>query len=235
MTSYSQLPSSGPISVSTVEQLVSGTYGYSGALSFVKAHTKDQITDLGGLYGRSYYASTMNGNCNNGNCTNGNCRGGNVGPVNCSNTALTPANGGNPNCDQISYFQNCNGNCNCNCTYNCTQTKDQYYNCNCNCNCNCWFSDDRLKDREGPITNALDKVNNLNGFYYRGNARGQELNVGLQRELGLSAQDIEKIIPEALGESALGFLTVKYEKLVPLLVEAIKELNQKIDRLEKGQ
>jgi hypothetical protein len=229
---YPTLPSSGPISFSTVEQLVSGSSGYSAGLSFVRAHTKDSITDIGGIRGRAYFTSTMGGNCSNGNCVNPNCGGGNKGPTNCSNTALTSANGGNVNCDGQGYFQ---ANCNCNCVYNCTQTNDQYYNCNCNCNCNCWFSDDRLKDKEGPITNALDKVSNLKGFYYRGNERGRELGVGLQRELGLSAQDIERIIPEGLGESSQGFLTVNYAKLVPLLVEAIKELNQKINNLEKGQ
>jgi hypothetical protein len=228
---YPLLPT-GQISVSDVELNVSGTYGYSGMLSFVKAHTKDSVSSLGAIRGRAYFASTKGGNCNNGNCVNGNCSGGNIGPTNCSNTALTATNGGVINCDAQGYFQ---ANCNCDCVYNCTQTTDQYYNCNCNCNCACWFSDDRLKDQEGPITNALDKVNNLTGFYYRGNARGRELGVGLQRELGLSAQDIERIIPEGLGESSQGFLTVNYEKLVPLLVEAIKELNQKIDRLEKGQ
>jgi len=223
---YPTLPT-GSISFSQVEQLVSGSSGYSAGLDFVRAHTKDGVTDIGSIRGRAYFASTMNGNCSNSDCSTPNCGGGNIGPTNCSLTTINCAN-----CDSQSYFQ---ANCNCNCTYNCSQVNNQYYNCNCNCNCNCWFSDDRLKDKEGPITNALDTVNSLNGFYYCGNEQGRPLGVGLQRELGLSAQDIERVVPEALGSPALGFLTVRYERLVPLLVEAIKDLNKKIDRLEKGQ
>ena len=48
------------------------------------------------------------------------------------------------------------------------------------------------------------------------------------------AQEIEMVLPEAVGTKTNGFKAVQYEKLVPLLIEAIKELKVEIDRLKNG-
>ena len=55
------------------------------------------------------------------------------------------------------------------------------------------------------------------------------------KKVGLSAQEVEKILPEVVAPAPIGqgYLTVKYEKLIPLLVEAIKEQAQQIEKLEE--
>ncbi len=96
-----------------------------------------------------------------------------------------------------------------------------------------YASDDRLKNRIGNIENALDKVNKLNGFTFTAN----EIAVGLGVEqntddvrVGVSAQEVEAVLPEAVRDAPVkndeGYKTVQYEKMVPLLVEAIKELTE---------
>lgn len=98
-------------------------------------------------------------------------------------------------------------------------------------------SDERLKNIEGPITDAVAKVMQLEGFYYTDNEIATSLGVeGGRRKLGLSAQKLQTIIPEVVGpapfdrdeitgESRTGqnYLTAQYDRVVPLLVNAIKE------------
>ena len=98
-------------------------------------------------------------------------------------------------------------------------------------------SDIRLKDELSPITKALEKVKSLNGFTYKHNETAK-LECGLsgdERYAGVSAQDVQKVLPEVVkpAPSNNDYLTVQYEKLVPLLIEAIKELSTKVDNLEK--
>ena len=102
-------------------------------------------------------------------------------------------------------------------------------------NITAFYSDERLKDLKGTIPNALDKVNQLNGYYYTPNETAQALGVdnkGL--EVGISAQEVEAVLPEIVTKSAIGddYKTVWYEKLTPLLIEAVKELTEKVDKLE---
>ena len=106
-----------------------------------------------------------------------------------------------------------------------------------------FVSDIRLKANIEPISNALDKVLSLNGFTYNFNEIGKELGFDVDiRHSGVSAQDIQKVLPESVAPAPANedYLTVKYEKLVPLLIEAIKEqqsqintLKSKIEKLEK--
>jgi hypothetical protein len=85
-------------------------------------------------------------------------------------------------------------------------------------------SDERLKDRVGPIENALDKVNTLDGFLYTWNDNYTGTDESVQ--VGVSAQQVEKVLPEAVDELETGYKGVSYGKLVPLLIEAMKELTQ---------
>ena len=96
-------------------------------------------------------------------------------------------------------------------------------------------SDDRLKTNKVNIGNALDKVKSLNGFTFKFNETGASLSAGFDTSTshaGVSAQEVQAVLPEAVVTRADGeYLTVKYEKLVPLLLEAIKELSAKVDAL----
>jgi hypothetical protein len=97
-----------------------------------------------------------------------------------------------------------------------------------------FFSDERLKDRYENIPQAVKKVKALNGFYYEPNELAQSLGYVKQLYIGLSAQEVEKVVPEVIKPAPIDnkYLTVDYAKLVPLLVEAIKEQQERIDLLE---
>lgn len=116
-------------------------------------------------------------------------------------------------------------------------------------NITAYFSDERLKEVIGPITSALEKVNSLNGFYYKENDKAKTLGYkGDKVHLGISAQKVQKILPEIVTRAPIDiavdengneysktgedYLTVSYDKLVPLLIEAINELTKKVSDLE---
>ena len=100
-------------------------------------------------------------------------------------------------------------------------------------------SDDKLKTNKVTIPNALDKVLSLNGFTFEWNELGASILKVVEgsKSVGISAQEVQEIIPEAVKPMITpegdDFLTVKYEKLVPLLIEAIKELNDKVENLQQ--
>jgi hypothetical protein len=98
-----------------------------------------------------------------------------------------------------------------------------------------FFSDDRLKTRHGKIENALDKLQTLDGFYYTPNQVAQDLGYEAIQDIGVSAQSVQAILPEIIAPAPIDpqYLTVRYEKLVPLLIEAIKELKAEVDELKK--
>lgn len=97
-----------------------------------------------------------------------------------------------------------------------------------------YYSDERLKDRHGNIDHALEKVNKLSGFYYTANEIAQSYGYEANMQVGLSAQEVEAVLPEIIKEAPIGdgFKTLNYAKVVPLLVEAIKELTKRIEELE---
>ena len=97
-------------------------------------------------------------------------------------------------------------------------------------NITAFYSDSRLKDFEGPIESALDKVKALTGYYFKENEVAKSLGYDNdKRQVGVSAQEVEAVLPEVVTEAPIDkkYLTVWYEKLVPLLIEAIKELDDK--------
>jgi len=98
-----------------------------------------------------------------------------------------------------------------------------------------YYSDDRLKDRKGNIENALEKVLSLNGFYYEANQKAQELGYKKKMEVGVSAQEVEAILPELIKDAPIGqgYKTLDYGRLTPLLIEAIKEQQKQIEELKE--
>ena len=103
-----------------------------------------------------------------------------------------------------------------------------------------FVSDDRLKSNKVGITGALDKVNSLNGFTYEFSDAAIELGYNNDgRMVGVSAQEVEAVLPEAVGSAAINegkdtdYKTVQYEKLTALLIEAVKELSEKVSALEE--
>ena len=106
-----------------------------------------------------------------------------------------------------------------------------------NGNITAFNSDIRLKTAIQPIENAVAKVLKLNGFTYELNELAETLGYELdgERYAGVSAQDVKEVLPEAVkpAPASADYLTVQYEKLVPLLIEAIKELKSEIEELKK--
>jgi hypothetical protein len=109
-----------------------------------------------------------------------------------------------------------------------------------------FYSDKRLKDIEGTVDNSLDKVKALKGVYYRNNENSKKFGLySAERKVGVVAQDVQAVLPEVVkpapfdldkdGQSKSGenYLTVQYEKLVPVLIEAVKELASKVEKLEE--
>ncbi len=114
-----------------------------------------------------------------------------------------------------------------------------------------YWSDDRLKTKIGNIDNALDKVQSLSGFTYTRNdvAKSHGFD-GDEVEVGVSAQQVKAVLPEAIhlapfdekveddgtivSKSGEDYMTVDYPRLVPLLIEAIKELKAEVDELKAG-
>jgi hypothetical protein len=97
-----------------------------------------------------------------------------------------------------------------------------------------YYSDERLKINLGNIPDALNKVSSLNGFYYEANDIAKTLGFIPKREVGVSAQQVQNVLPEVVYPAPIDgqYLTVDYERIVPLLIEAIKELKQEIDSLK---
>jgi hypothetical protein len=96
-------------------------------------------------------------------------------------------------------------------------------------------SDSRFKTNIRPVTNALDKVKALQGVYFNWNQKTfPEKEFGAQDELGFIAQEVEKIVPEIVVKEKTKeeYRSVKYDKLVALLVEAIKEQQKQIEKLQ---
>jgi len=102
-------------------------------------------------------------------------------------------------------------------------------------NITAYYSDDRLKTRLGNIEGALDKVMSLNGFHYEANKTAQDLGYDVKPEVGLSAQEVQAVLPEVVVPAPIDekYLTIHYERIIPLLVEAIKELKAEVDSLKK--
>jgi valyl-tRNA synthetase len=111
-----------------------------------------------------------------------------------------------------------------------------------------YYSDDRLKTFTSNITDALNIIDNLKGFHYVPNDKAIQLGFTFDNEIGLSAQDVQRVVPEIvkiapfdsmkdqqgniISKSGEGYLTICYERLGAVFVEAIKELRQENKKLK---
>jgi hypothetical protein len=90
-----------------------------------------------------------------------------------------------------------------------------------------YSSDKRLKNNINPIPNALDKVNSISGNTFTWNDNSSHTG----EDVGVIAQEVESILPQVVKTRGDGYKAVQYEKLVPLLIEAIKDLNNKLNSI----
>ena len=94
-------------------------------------------------------------------------------------------------------------------------------------------SDKRWKQNIQPIESALEKVERLQGVHYEWNRTAYPEKGFLEgTQLGLIAQEVEDVVPEVVSSDDAGYRMVAYSSLVPLLIEAIKEQQEQIQRLE---
>ena len=97
------------------------------------------------------------------------------------------------------------------------------------------ISDERLKTDIVKIDGALDKVAQLNGYTFTYTADGK-------KSAGVIAQEVQKVLPSAIVESKLPlkmgdddeteYMTVQYDQLMGLMIEAIKELKAEVAELK---
>jgi hypothetical protein len=109
-----------------------------------------------------------------------------------------------------------------------------------------FYSDRRLKDILGPVDKSLEKLEKIRGVYYEENELAKELGYTKQgiKQVGFIAQEVQKVLPEVIvpapfdsdkyGNSISGekYLTIMYEKVVPLLIQALKEQKDQIEYIK---
>jgi hypothetical protein len=93
-------------------------------------------------------------------------------------------------------------------------------------------SDERLKENITLIENPLDKIIKISGYEYDW-VPMEGVHVHSGHDIGVIAQEVEKVFPEIVADRDNGYKAVKYEKLVSVLIEGIKELKQEVDLLKK--
>jgi hypothetical protein len=93
-------------------------------------------------------------------------------------------------------------------------------------------SDRRFKDNIKPIENALDKINQIGGYEFDWKEENKIEHGYEGHDLGVIAQEIEAIAPELVQTRENGYKAVKYDKLVSVLIQAVKELSAKVSELE---
>ena len=103
-----------------------------------------------------------------------------------------------------------------------------------------FVSDKRLKENFLPISDSLSKIKQLSGVTFNWNDKGIDLSNNMKdknkREVGLIAQEVEKILPEAVvnwDEDNNDYKSVLYDRLVPLLIEGMKEQQEQIEKLQE--
>jgi hypothetical protein len=105
-------------------------------------------------------------------------------------------------------------------------------------NVTAYSSDERLKTNITPIENPIEKVKQLNGveFDWKDNVEELGFTPRLKHETGVIAQNIQSVIPDATPNAPFNeeYLTVQHEKIIPVLIEAIKEQQKQIEELKNA-
>ena len=102
-----------------------------------------------------------------------------------------------------------------------------------------YSSDVALKENIVNIPNPLEAVRKLNGVLfdwkksYIDQRGGEDGYFVRKRDVGVIAQEVEKVLPEAVGQRPDGIKAVKYDRLTCLLIEAVKQLQDKVESLTK--
>jgi hypothetical protein len=91
-------------------------------------------------------------------------------------------------------------------------------------------SDKKLKENIKPISLALDKVTKLQGVTFDWKESDSMLNI--REDIGFIAQDVQKVVPELVRKNSNGLLSMRHQGVIPMLVEAIKELEARVKELE---
>jgi hypothetical protein len=116
-------------------------------------------------------------------------------------------------------------------------------------NVTAYYSDERLKENIKPIKNSLSKLLSLNGVTFKSNKLAEKYGyMNKSEQVGVIAQEVEKVLPQIVvpapfdiaqdkdgneySKSGENYKTVHYEKLIPLLIESIKEQNETIENLK---
>jgi hypothetical protein len=96
-------------------------------------------------------------------------------------------------------------------------------------------SDERFKDNITPISDAIDKISGIRGVEFDWKELTPEerkiLHSNEGHDVGVIAQEIEKILPEVVTTRDSGYKAVRYEKIIPLLIEAIKDNKKSIEEI----
>ena len=117
-------------------------------------------------------------------------------------------------------------------------------------NVTAYYSDERLKTITSNITNSMEIIDNLNGFYYIPNELAKQNGIyHNKQEIGLSAQQVNKVLPELvslapfdlmmtddgklISKSGENYLTISYDRLAPIFVESLKHLNNQVISLKE--
>ena len=95
-----------------------------------------------------------------------------------------------------------------------------------------YSSDKRLKENINPIPNALEKVLHISGNTFDWKSGFDEIHSHSGADVGVIAQEIEKVLPQVVTTRENGYKAVQYEKIIALLIEAIKDLKNEIDELK---
>ncbi len=97
-------------------------------------------------------------------------------------------------------------------------------------------SDERLKKYIKNIKNPLEKISKINGVTFEWKKTDDKMKKEVHsfegNDVGVLAQEVEKVLPEVVVTRDNGYKAVKYEKIVPLLIEAIKDQQKQIDELK---
>ena len=94
-------------------------------------------------------------------------------------------------------------------------------------------SDERLKDNIEVIKGSLDKIDGIRGVEFDWNEKAPGWARKRGHDVGVIAQEVQKVLPEIVIERKNGYLGVDYKRIIPLLIESIKELRQEVNDLKK--